>query len=114
MSAPTAVNKIGGVLARAGLTAYKMASGHASPLSDPVAQAGYLVQARDDDPNGVYVEWIDHWFTHGAGWRHRCDLVARALLDAGYTVEAPGQCGPVGEYVTHDYMRVTYQPPEGV
>lgn len=107
------VRKISDVLARAGLPEYKMASAPVSHLGDPVRQAGYLVQSREFTPDCVYAEWIDHWFGHGTAWRQGCGRVMRALRDAGYTVEEPGACGPVGEYRTHDYMRVTYQPQNG-
>ena len=106
------VGKIGGVLARAGLPAYRMASAPVSPWGDPVGRAGYLVQSREFTPDCVYVEWIDHFFAHSAAWRRGNERIMRALRDAGYTVEEPGACGPVGQYTTHDYMRVTYQPPE--
>ena len=106
------VNKIGDVLARAGLLPYKMAS-NPGPFGDPVGQAGYLVRSWEGDPDCVYVEWIDHWCSRATtSWRYGCERVTRALTDAGYTVEAPGECGPVGEYTTHDYMRVTYRAPE--
>lgn len=101
------VGKIGEVLATAGLPAYNMAWSNVSPLGDPVERAGYLVQSRDFTPDCVYAEWIDHYFAHGAAWRQGCDRIMRVLRDAGYTVEGPGECGPVGEYTTHDYMRVT-------
>ncbi|HEV2343686.1 MAG TPA: hypothetical protein VGS97_06320 [Actinocrinis sp.] len=106
------VNKISDVLARAGLPTYKMDTFATSPLADPVRQAGYAVCSYED-PDCVYVEWIEHWFGRATtGWRYGCERVTRVLTDAGYTVEAPGACGPVGEYRTHDYMRVTYQPKE--
>lgn len=104
------VNKISDVLARAGLTAYKMRSGHVSPFADPVERSGYLVQSREFTPDCVYAEWIDHYFGHGTAWRCGNERIIRALRDARYTVEEPGACGPVGQYKTHDYMRVTYQP----
>lgn len=106
------VDRISYVLARAGLPAYKMAWFNVGPLSDPVQQAGYAVCSWEGDPDCVYVEWIDHWLSHNPNWRYGCDRVTRVLTDAGYTVEAPGACGPVAEYRTHDYMRVTYQPKE--
>lgn len=99
--------KIGDVLAGAGLPAYKMASMPVSHLGDPVGQAGYLVQSREFDPDAVYVEWIDHYFGHSAARHRGNERIMRVLRDAGYAVEEPGACGPVGEYKTHDYMRVT-------
>lgn len=99
------VSKIGYVLAKAGLPRYEMDSRATSPLSDPVRQPGYLVCSYETDPDCVYVDWIDRWLGKAPAWR--IEQVLRALRDAGYTVEEPGACGPVGPYRTHRYMRVT-------
>lgn len=99
------VGKIGAVLAEAGLPAYDMHFMPVAPWGDPVRQAGYLVCSYETDPDCVYVDWIDHYLGRAPAWR--IEQVMRALRDAGYTVEEPGTCGPVGPYTSHNYIRVT-------